>query len=135
MRRMCLLLSVTRKNQQEPCSTENRYIQLSENSVESLLNSTSLTLKELEIPREKLLPDSLELIKLGAYGSIYRAQLETGSSGKTKAVVLKALQGMGRGQDPLWYSLCIPGMVLAESCHQYWARTSYVQYSKSKMFL
>ncbi|XP_059702100.1 tyrosine-protein kinase STYK1 isoform X1 [Haemorhous mexicanus] len=83
---------VTRKNQQEPCSTENCYIQLSERSMESLLNSASLTLKELEIPREKLLPDSLQLIKLGAYGSIYRAQLETGSSGKTKTVVLKALQ-------------------------------------------
>ncbi|XP_050826113.1 tyrosine-protein kinase STYK1 isoform X2 [Serinus canaria] len=83
---------VTRKNQQDPCSTESRYIQLSERSVESLLNSASLTLKELEIPREKLLPDSLQLINLGAYGSIYRAQLETGSSGKTKTVVLKALQ-------------------------------------------
>ncbi|NWS01045.1 STYK1 kinase, partial [Motacilla alba] len=83
---------VTRKNQQEPCSTENRYIHLTERSVESLLSSASLTLKELEIPREKLLPDSLQLIKLGAYGSIYRAQLGTGSSEKTKTVVLKALQ-------------------------------------------
>ncbi|XP_066175698.1 tyrosine-protein kinase STYK1 [Sylvia atricapilla] len=83
---------VTKKNQREPCSTESCYIQLSEKSVESLLNSASLTLKELEIPREKLLPDTLQLIKLGAYGSIYRAQLETGSSGKTKTVVLKALQ-------------------------------------------
>lgn len=99
-------------NQQEPCSTENHFIQLSERSVESLLNSASLTLKELEIPREKLLPDTLELIKLGAYGSIYRAQLEAGSSEKTKTVVLKALQGKARGQDPVWYSLCIPGMVL-----------------------
>ncbi|NXS35617.1 STYK1 kinase, partial [Pomatostomus ruficeps] len=85
---------VKKKNQQEPCSTENGYIQLSETSVESLLNSASLTLKELEIPREKLLPGTLQLIKHGAYGSIYRAQLETGSSGKTKTVVLKALQDL-----------------------------------------
>ncbi|NXM61339.1 STYK1 kinase, partial [Illadopsis cleaveri] len=83
---------VTKKKQQEPCSTENCYIQLSERSVESLLSAASLTVKELEIPREKLLPHTLQLIKLGAYGSIYRAQLETGSSGKTKTVVLKALQ-------------------------------------------
>ncbi|NWI47384.1 STYK1 kinase, partial [Picathartes gymnocephalus] len=81
-----------KKNQQEPCSTENCYIQLSETSMQSLLNSASLTLKELEIPREKLLPDTLQLIKLGAYGNIYRVRLETGSSGKTKTVVLKALQ-------------------------------------------
>ncbi|XP_056372377.1 tyrosine-protein kinase STYK1 [Oenanthe melanoleuca] len=83
---------VMKNTQQESCSTESRCIQLRERSVESLLNSESLTLKELEIPREKLLPDTLELIKLGAYGSIYRAQLETGCSGKTKTVVLKALQ-------------------------------------------
>ncbi|NXE02099.1 STYK1 kinase, partial [Chaetorhynchus papuensis] len=86
-----------KKNQQEPCSTENRYIQLSETSVESLLNSASGGLKELEIPREKLSPGTLQLIKHGAYGSIYRAQLETGSSGKTKTVVLKALQDPARG--------------------------------------
>ncbi|NWX30328.1 STYK1 kinase, partial [Notiomystis cincta] len=83
---------VNKKNQQESCSTEDNYIQLSERSVESLLNSASLTLKELEIPREKLLPGTLQVIKYSAYGSIYRAQLETGSSGKTETVVLKALQ-------------------------------------------
>ncbi|XP_015484741.1 tyrosine-protein kinase STYK1 [Parus major] len=83
---------VTKKNQEELCSTENCYVQLSERTLASLLNSASLTLKELEIPREKLLPDTLQLIKVGAFGSIYRAQLETGSSGKTKTVVLKALQ-------------------------------------------
>lgn len=105
---MHLLLLVTKKNQQEPCLAENCFIQLSEKSVESLLSSASLTLRELEIPREKLLPDTLQLIKLGAYGSIYRAQLETGSSGKTKTVVLKALQGKAHGQDPLWCSLCTP---------------------------
>ncbi|NWR46128.1 STYK1 kinase, partial [Regulus satrapa] len=89
---------VMKKNQQEPCPTENHYIQLSERSLESLLNSASLTLKELEIPREKLLPDTLQLIKMGAYGSIYRAQMETGSSGKTKTVILKALQDTASSQ-------------------------------------
>ncbi|NXE91687.1 STYK1 kinase, partial [Menura novaehollandiae] len=86
--------NVKKKNQQESCSAENGYIQLSETSVESLLNSASLALKELEIPREKLLPGTLQLIKHGAYGSIYRAQLETGNSGKTQTVVLKALQDL-----------------------------------------
>ncbi|NWI89217.1 STYK1 kinase, partial [Pitta sordida] len=90
---------VKKKDQQESCSAENGYIQLSEASVESLLNSASLTLKDLEIPREKLLPGTLQLIKHGAYGSIYRAQLETGSSGKTQSVVLKALQGLAGPQE------------------------------------
>ncbi|NXS10056.1 STYK1 kinase, partial [Neodrepanis coruscans] len=84
---------VKKKNQQESCSAENHYIQLSETSVESLLSSAALTLKELEIPRERLSPGTLQLIKHGGYGSIYRAQLQTGSSGKTQSVVLKALQG------------------------------------------
>lgn len=70
--------------------------------MENLLNSASLTLKELEIPREKLSPGTLQLIKHGRYGSIYRAQLETGKPGKTKTVVLKALQGKAHGLDPLW---------------------------------
>ncbi|NXF32869.1 STYK1 kinase, partial [Nyctibius bracteatus] len=87
------------KNQQESNSTENRYIQLSETSVESLLNSASLALKELEIPREKLSRGTLQLIKHGRYGSIYRAQLETGNPGKTKIVVLKALQDLAGPQE------------------------------------
>ncbi|XP_075581917.1 tyrosine-protein kinase STYK1 [Pelecanus crispus] len=87
------------KNQQENSSTENLYIHLSETSVESLLNSASLTLKELEIPREKLSPGTLQLIKHGRYGSIYRAQLETGNPGETKTVVLKALQDLGSPQE------------------------------------
>lgn len=98
-----LFLSAHDNNQQESSSTENHYIQLSETSVESLLNSASLTLKELEIPREKLLPGTLQLIKHGRYGSIYRAQLETGKREETKTVVLKALQGKARGQNPLCY--------------------------------
>ncbi|XP_065531701.1 tyrosine-protein kinase STYK1 [Lathamus discolor] len=89
---------VNDKNQQEYSSTESCYIQLSEMSVESLLNSASLTLKELEIPREKLLPGTWLLIKHGRYGSIYRAQLETGNPGKTKTVVLKALQDLASPQ-------------------------------------
>ncbi|KFW67310.1 Tyrosine-protein kinase STYK1, partial [Pygoscelis adeliae] len=79
-------------------STEKHYIQLSETSVESLLNSASLTLKELEIPREKLSPGTLQLIKHGCYGNIYRAQLETGNPGETKSVVLKALQDLASPQ-------------------------------------
>ncbi|XP_032543345.1 tyrosine-protein kinase STYK1 [Chiroxiphia lanceolata] len=90
---------VKKKNQQESCSTENGCMQLSETSVESLLKSASLTLKELQIPREKLLPGTFQLIKQGGRGSIYRAQLETGSSGKTRTVVLKALQGLGSPQE------------------------------------
>uniref|UniRef100_A0A8B9S2F3 Tyrosine-protein kinase STYK1 n=1 Tax=Accipiter nisus TaxID=211598 RepID=A0A8B9S2F3_9AVES len=80
-------------------STENHYIQLSETSVESLLNSASLMLKELEMPREKLSPGTLQLIKHGRYGSIYRAQLETGNPGKTKTVVLKVLQDLASTQE------------------------------------
>ncbi|NXJ98389.1 STYK1 kinase, partial [Corythaixoides concolor] len=90
---------VNDKNQQDSSSTENHYIQLSETSVESLLNSASLALKELEIPREKLSPGTLQLIKHGRYGSIYRAQLETGNPGKTKTVVLKALQELTGPQE------------------------------------
>ncbi|NWU70622.1 STYK1 kinase, partial [Pterocles burchelli] len=90
---------VNDKNQQESSSIENQYIQLSETSVESLLNSASLTLKELEIPREKLLPGTLQLIKHGHYRSIYRGQLETGNPGKTKTVVLKALQALDSPQE------------------------------------
>ncbi|KFV40285.1 Tyrosine-protein kinase STYK1, partial [Gavia stellata] len=86
-------------NQRKVRSRENRYIQLSETSVESLLNSASLTLKELEIPREKLSLGTLQLIKYGRYGSIYRAQLETGNRGETKTVVLKALQDMASPQE------------------------------------
>ncbi|NXJ86225.1 STYK1 kinase, partial [Trogon melanurus] len=86
-------------NQQESNSTGNHYIQLSETSVENLLNSASLTLKELEIPRDKLSPSTFQLIKYGRYGSIYRAQLETGNAGKTKTVVLKALQDLASSQE------------------------------------
>uniref|UniRef100_A0A8C3J1T8 Tyrosine-protein kinase STYK1 n=1 Tax=Calidris pygmaea TaxID=425635 RepID=A0A8C3J1T8_9CHAR len=89
---------VNEKNQQEFSSKEKHCIQLSETSVESLLNSASLTLKELEIPREKLSLGTLQLIKHGRYGSIYRAQLETGNPEKTKTVVLKALQDLSSPQ-------------------------------------
>ncbi|XP_074007486.1 tyrosine-protein kinase STYK1 [Numenius arquata] len=86
------------KNQQEFSATEKCYIQLSETSVESLLNSASLTLKELEIPREKLSLGTLQLIKHGRYGGIYRARLETVNPEKTKTVVLKALQDLSSPQ-------------------------------------
>ncbi|KFO77318.1 Tyrosine-protein kinase STYK1, partial [Cuculus canorus] len=87
------------KNQQESSSAEDHYIQLSEASVESLLNSASLTLKELEIPREKLSQGTLQLVKRGRYGNIYRAQLETGNPRKTKTVVLKTLQDTASSQE------------------------------------
>ncbi|NWW91969.1 STYK1 kinase, partial [Rhynochetos jubatus] len=87
------------KNQPESSSTENRYIQLSETSVESLLSSASLILKEVEISREKISPGTLQLIKRGHCRSIYRAQLETGSPGKTKTVVLKALRDLASVQE------------------------------------
>ncbi|NXP54289.1 STYK1 kinase, partial [Heliornis fulica] len=90
---------VNDKKQQEFSSTENHYIQLSETSVESLLNSASLALKELEIPREKLSPGTLQMIKHGRYGSIYRAQLEIGNSVKTKTVILKVLQDLASPQE------------------------------------
>ncbi|XP_047911375.2 tyrosine-protein kinase STYK1 [Anser cygnoides] len=90
---------VNDRNQQESSSPENHYIQLSETSVESLLSSASLTLKELEIPREKLLPGTFQVIKHGRYGSIYRAELETGNPRKTTSVILKALQDMAGPQE------------------------------------
>ncbi|XP_021250562.1 tyrosine-protein kinase STYK1 isoform X1 [Numida meleagris] len=87
------------KNQQESSSQENHCIQLSEISMEVLLNSASLTLKELEIPREKLSLGSLQIVKHGRYGSIYRAELETRNLGKTKSVILKALQDVVSTQE------------------------------------
>ncbi|XP_009077583.1 PREDICTED: tyrosine-protein kinase STYK1 [Acanthisitta chloris] len=79
--------------------TQGRALLLSDTSVESLLSSASLTLKELQIPRQKLLPGTLQLIKHSSYGRIYRAQLETGIPGKTKTVVLKALQDLASPQE------------------------------------
>ncbi|NXI37842.1 STYK1 kinase, partial [Galbula dea] len=90
---------VNDKNQQEPSSTEKHYIQLSETSMENLLHSASLALKELEIPREKLSPGPWQLMKHGCYGSIYRAQLETGNPRKAKPVVLKASQDLASPQE------------------------------------
>ncbi|NXR05855.1 STYK1 kinase, partial [Semnornis frantzii] len=87
------------RNQQESSSTESHHIQLSETSVEALLNSASWALKDLEIPREKLSAGPLQLLKDGRYGSIYRAQLETGNPGRTKSVVLKALRGQACPQE------------------------------------
>lgn len=103
MHHIYLFLSVNDRNQQELSSPKNQYIQMSETSVENLLNSASLTLKELEIPREKLLPGTLQVIKHGRYGSIYRAELETGNPGKTTTVILKSLQGKAHGQKAFCY--------------------------------
>lgn len=87
------------KNHQESTSQENHCIQLSEVSTENLLSSASLTLKELQIPREKLSLGSLQIVKHVRNGSIYRAELETGNSGKTKSVILKALQDLVSPQE------------------------------------
>uniref|UniRef100_A0A669QRJ4 Serine/threonine/tyrosine kinase 1 n=1 Tax=Phasianus colchicus TaxID=9054 RepID=A0A669QRJ4_PHACC len=73
--------------------TEERVLILNEISTEILLSSASFTLKDLQIPREKLSLGSLQIVKHDRNGSIYRAKLETGNSGKTKSVILKALQG------------------------------------------
>lgn len=94
-----LVLSASNKNQQESSSQENRCIQLSEIPTEILLSSESLTLKELQIPREKLSLGSLQIVKHGRNWSIYRAKLETENSGKTKSVILKALQGKAHGGE------------------------------------
>lgn len=100
---MYLVLSVNNKNQQESSSQENHCIQLNE----ILLSSASLTLKELQIPREKLSLGSLQIVKHGRNGSIYRAELETGNSGKTKSVILKALQGKAHGGEPSLVQICM----------------------------
>ncbi|XP_025047076.1 tyrosine-protein kinase STYK1 isoform X1 [Alligator sinensis] len=84
---------VKRESQQEPNASGKSYIQLSETTVESLLKTAAMTLKELQIPRERLSPGSLMLINTGSYGDIYRAELQTENPGKTKAVILKTLQG------------------------------------------
>ncbi|XP_054858728.1 tyrosine-protein kinase STYK1 [Eublepharis macularius] len=67
-------------------------IQLSEMTTDCLLRTAALTLKELEIPREKISPESLEFIKNGSFGRIYRAELAATNPGKTQLVILKALQ-------------------------------------------
>uniref|UniRef100_A0A7M4DXV5 Tyrosine-protein kinase STYK1 n=1 Tax=Crocodylus porosus TaxID=8502 RepID=A0A7M4DXV5_CROPO len=72
---------------------------LSETTVESLLKAAAMTLKELQIPRERLAPGSLMLIHTGSYGSIYRAELQTENPGKTKAVILKTLQDTAGPRD------------------------------------
>lgn len=108
---MYLVLSANNKNQQESSSQENHCIQLSEISTEILLSSASLTLKELQIPREKLSLGSLQIVKHGRNGSFYRAKLETGNSGKTKSVILKALQGKAR-RTQFGIDLCVKDIKL-----------------------
>ncbi|XP_062427038.1 tyrosine-protein kinase STYK1 [Rhea pennata] len=90
---------VNTKNQQESYLADNHYFQLSETVLGSLLNSVSLTLKDLEIPREKLSPGTLELIHHGSCGSIYRAELKTENPRKTRTVILKALQDLAGPQE------------------------------------
>lgn len=67
-------------------------IALGEMTMDCLLRTAALTLKELEIPREKISPQSLEYIQHGSFGRIYRAKLDTTSPGKTQQVILKELK-------------------------------------------
>lgn len=69
---------------------EHTFIQLNEMTMDSLLRTAALTLKDLEIPREKI--ESLKFIQNGSFGGIYRAELRTSSPQKTQSVILKALQ-------------------------------------------
>ncbi|KAL8202546.1 UNVERIFIED_CONTAM: hypothetical protein K2H54_018309 [Gekko kuhli] len=77
--------------QQKASISEDTSIQLGEMTMDCLLRTAALTLKELEIPREKISQESLEFIQNGSFGGIYRAQLDT-SPGKTQLVILKTLQ-------------------------------------------
>ncbi|XP_048360650.1 tyrosine-protein kinase STYK1 isoform X2 [Sphaerodactylus townsendi] len=72
--------------------SEYTSIRLSETTMDCLLRTAALTLKELEIPREKISPESMEFIWNGSFGGIYRAKLDTASPGKTQLVILKTLQ-------------------------------------------
>ncbi|XP_074858304.1 tyrosine-protein kinase STYK1 [Carettochelys insculpta] len=92
-------LPAKEKNQQVSHESENAYIQLSETTVESLLRAAALSLKELEIPRDRLTPGSLELICSGSFGGIYRAELKAGNLDTTKTVILKALQDNTRPRE------------------------------------
>ncbi|KAL8202565.1 UNVERIFIED_CONTAM: hypothetical protein K2H54_018981 [Gekko kuhli] len=78
--------------QQKASISEDTSIQLGEMTMDCLLRTAALTLKELEIPREKISQESLEFIQNGSFGGIYRAQLDTTSPGKTQLVILKTLQ-------------------------------------------
>nr|XP_056705203.1 tyrosine-protein kinase STYK1 [Euleptes europaea] len=85
-------VSEDKKRQGKASPLEHTSIQLSGTTMDCLLRTAALTLKELEIPREKISPESLEFIRNGSFGGIYRAELDTASPGKTQLVILKALQ-------------------------------------------
>ncbi|XP_066468754.1 tyrosine-protein kinase STYK1 [Tiliqua scincoides] len=78
------------KSQEKASISEHTSIQLNEMAMDCLLRTAALTLKDLEIPREKI--ESLEFIQNGSFGGIYRAELRTSSPGKMQSVILKALQ-------------------------------------------
>ncbi|XP_015282877.1 PREDICTED: tyrosine-protein kinase STYK1 [Gekko japonicus] len=85
-------VSENERGQGKASTSEDTSIQLGEMTMDCLLRTAALTLKELEIPRERISQESLEFIQNGSFGGIYRAQLDTPSPGKTQLVVLKMLQ-------------------------------------------
>ncbi|XP_077202454.1 tyrosine-protein kinase STYK1 [Paroedura picta] len=85
-------LSEDEKSQRKAPQPEDASMPLCEMTMDCLLRTAALTLKEMEIPREKISPESLEFIRNGSFGGIYRAELGTTSPGKTQPVILKALQ-------------------------------------------
>lgn len=79
----------------------NVLMPLKETSVESLLQTSTQALAQLQVPREQL-SDVLEQIYSGTCGFIYRTQLHTGDPVKPKSVILKALKepaGLQEVQD------------------------------------
>ncbi|XP_053154060.1 tyrosine-protein kinase STYK1 isoform X2 [Hemicordylus capensis] len=85
-------MSKKAKTQESISTPEHTSIQLSETTMDCLLRTAAFTLKELEIPREKICLESVEFIQNGSFGGIYRAELRTNIPGKTQPVILKALQ-------------------------------------------
>ncbi|XP_055971906.1 tyrosine-protein kinase STYK1 [Sorex fumeus] len=79
----------------------NVQMPLKATSVESLLESSTQALAQLQVPRERI-SDVLEKIASGTCGFIYRTQMHTGDPAKPKSVILRALKepaGLREVQD------------------------------------
>ncbi|KAK1341390.1 hypothetical protein QTO34_017796 [Cnephaeus nilssonii] len=74
------------------------FVPLKETSVESLLQTSTHALAELQIPREQL-SEVLEWIYNGSCGAIYRTKMYPGDPAKSKDVVLKVLKEPARLQE------------------------------------
>lgn len=74
------------------------FVPLKETSVESLLQTSTHALAELQIPREQL-SDVLEWIYNGSCGAIYRTKMYPGDPAKSKDIVLKVLKEPARLQE------------------------------------